>query len=186
MDRVPTGVVTGRFQPLHIGHMEYLLAAKERCNMLVVGITNPDPDVTEPHETDSRRAEPEANPFTYYERLCMTRDSLLEAGLERSEFEIVPCPINVPHRIPHYVPRGARFFVTIYDDWGRAKSEILQSLPAEVEILWERDMADRAATGAAIRTAMAEHAPWEHLVPGAVATMLRRPEFGERLRSMPQ
>ena len=35
-----TGVIHGRFQGLHNGHMEYLLTAKKRCDFLVIGITN--------------------------------------------------------------------------------------------------------------------------------------------------
>ena len=35
-------VIHGRFQGLHIGHMEYLLEGKKRCDFLYIGITNPD------------------------------------------------------------------------------------------------------------------------------------------------
>lgn len=38
---IKTGVVHGRFQPLHLKHMEYILAAKMRCQKLYIGITNP-------------------------------------------------------------------------------------------------------------------------------------------------
>ena len=37
-----TGIVNGRFQVLHLKHMEYILAAKMRCDKLYIGITNPD------------------------------------------------------------------------------------------------------------------------------------------------
>ena len=37
-----TGVVNGRFQVLHLKHMEYILAAKMRCRKLYIGLTNPD------------------------------------------------------------------------------------------------------------------------------------------------
>ena len=40
-----TGIVNGRFQVLHLKHMEYILAAKMRCDKLYIGITNPDGDV---------------------------------------------------------------------------------------------------------------------------------------------
>ena len=33
------GVVMGRFQGLHLGHMEYLLAGAQRCEHLLVGVT---------------------------------------------------------------------------------------------------------------------------------------------------
>ena len=29
---IETGVINGRFQVLHLKHMEYILAAKMRCN----------------------------------------------------------------------------------------------------------------------------------------------------------
>ena len=38
----PIGVIHGRFQMLHHGHMEYLLAGKKRCQRLIIGISNPD------------------------------------------------------------------------------------------------------------------------------------------------
>ena len=36
------GMIHGRFQPFHTGHLEYLVAAAARCERLVVGITNPE------------------------------------------------------------------------------------------------------------------------------------------------
>ena len=39
---IETGVIHGRFQVLHLKHMEYILAAKMRCRKLYIGITNPD------------------------------------------------------------------------------------------------------------------------------------------------
>lgn len=39
---IDIGVVHGRFQPLHLKHMEYILAAKVRCRKLYIGVTNPD------------------------------------------------------------------------------------------------------------------------------------------------
>jgi nicotinamide mononucleotide adenylyltransferase len=32
------GVVHGRFQPFHNGHLEYVLSAKQKCDFLYVGI----------------------------------------------------------------------------------------------------------------------------------------------------
>ena len=42
---VETGIIHGRFQILHNDHVKYLLAGKQFCRHLVVGITNPDPTV---------------------------------------------------------------------------------------------------------------------------------------------
>lgn len=100
---VRIGVVHGRFQPLHIGHLEYFLAAKKKCDFLIVGITNPDPSLTKPDESNPHRSLDTSNPFTYFERYTMIKESLLEAGLKRDEFDIVPFPINFPDLIKYYV-----------------------------------------------------------------------------------
>jgi cytidyltransferase-like protein len=42
MTRVRRGMIHGRFQPFHLGHLEYLRGAAGRCDEIIVGITNPD------------------------------------------------------------------------------------------------------------------------------------------------
>ena len=58
---VDIAVIHGRFQPLHIGHMEYLLAGKERCELLIIGITNPDPSQIKVEPTNPTRSAGLAN-----------------------------------------------------------------------------------------------------------------------------
>ena len=108
-----TGVIHGRFQVLHNDHIKYLMAGKELCKHLVVGITNPDPSLTRHSNTNPHRSTPLANPLTYYERYLMTQAALLEQGLNLSEISIVPFPINVPELIKYYVPMDAVFFLSI-------------------------------------------------------------------------
>ena len=89
------GIITGRFQGLHLGHMEYLLAGAERCGHLIVGVTNSAPWEEAPAELQGMaRVKQSSNPFTFYERMVMLRDSLTEAGLPRESFDIVPFPID--------------------------------------------------------------------------------------------
>jgi nicotinamide-nucleotide adenylyltransferase len=45
-------MVHGRFQPFHSGHLQYALAALQRCAHLIVGITNPDPSAIVQEQTD--------------------------------------------------------------------------------------------------------------------------------------
>ena len=80
------GVIHGRFQVLHNDHIKYLLAGKQLCRHLVVGITNPDPSLTRDSEANPHRSSPIANPLTYYERYLMVQAALLEQGLKYSEF----------------------------------------------------------------------------------------------------
>ena len=102
------GVVHGRFQGLHLKHMEYLLAAKMRCRLLYVGITHPDifacpaASPLDVHGTLVRD-----NPLAYIERYEMIRDSLLEFGVKREEFEIIPFPVDRPDVLAQYAPADA-------------------------------------------------------------------------------
>lgn len=163
------GIVHGRFQPFHIGHLEYVLSAKEKCSYLYIGIANPDPSLTKSHETNTKRALSESNPFTYFERLTMIKNTLLESGVPLDEFEIVPFPINFPEYIKYYVPLDATFFMTIYDEWGRAKKKILQeSLKVKVEVLEEGPFELRKAEGTKIRNLMKNNGNWQMFVPHAV------------------
>ena len=79
------GVIHGRFQVLHNDHLAYIMAAKLRCEHLVVGITNPDPTLTKEDFADPQRSLAINNPLTYFERYTMVRAVLVEAGLTSME-----------------------------------------------------------------------------------------------------
>ena len=89
-DSYETGVIHGRFQILHNDHLKYLLAGKALCRHLVVGITNPEPEMVKAETVDPNRSDPLANPLTYYERYCLIRTSLADAGLDMASFSVVP------------------------------------------------------------------------------------------------
>ncbi|MEW6291170.1 MAG: nicotinate-nucleotide adenylyltransferase [Thermodesulfobacteriota bacterium] len=168
-----TGVIHGRFQLLHNDHLKYLLAGKERCEHLVVGITNPDPTLTKEDAADPARSSRESNPFTYFERYCMVRDALADEGL-RDEISIVPFPINFPELYHYYLPMQATFFLTIYDEWGEKKLRLFKELGLATEILWRRPRADKGLSATEIRQKMMNGEPWEDLVPPAVARLVQR------------
>jgi nicotinamide mononucleotide adenylyltransferase len=179
-----TGVIHGRFQVLHNDHLKYLLAGKALCRHLVVGITNPDPLLTRRDDTDPGRSDPADNPLTFYERLILVRDGLVEAGVPLEEFTVVPLPINLPELYGQYVPLDAVFFLTIYDDWGRRKRSLFQSLGLKTHVLWEVTPDRKGISGSEIRRRMAAGEPWQHLVPPAVAAHLRNWELPARIRQV--
>ena len=181
--KVPQGVACGRFQPFHLGHLEYVLAAKKQCDFLWVGIPNPEPSLTKRDPADPHRSLPTSNPFTYHERFLMIRESLLEAGVPRKQFDIVPFPINFPERIPWYAPKHAKYFVTVYDDWGRKRVSLLQSAGLDVCVLWERTPDSKVTTGGEIRSMMQKKQRWQSKVPKAVAKTFRESGADERIRS---
>jgi len=179
-----TGVIHGRFQVLHNDHMKYILAGKARCEHLVVGITNPDPTLTREDPANPERSDPAANPLTYFERFVSVRAALIEAELNYQEFSIVPFPINLPELYRHYVPLEAVFYLTIYDQWGRRKLDMLRSLGLKTEVMWEKPPREKGICAAEVRKLMAQGMPWEHLVPQSTAKLMKWWGITERLREI--
>jgi nicotinamide-nucleotide adenylyltransferase/phosphinothricin biosynthesis protein PhpF len=145
--------VLGRFQPLHLGHLEYLEAARAVSDRLVIGITKPDLQDVVPCPQDPGRALVENNPFTYFERHELIRRAAAGSGWDLSEHCIVPAPIDVPQRLIQYLPppQSGHVLVTVYDAWGDEKSKRLEQLGYQVTVLYRRTMADRLTTGTEIR-----------------------------------
>lgn len=177
-----TGVIHGRFQVLHNDHLNYLLAGKERCAHLVVGITNPDPILTREDPADPQRSLPASNPLSYYERYLLLQAALTETGLQGGEFSVVPFPVNLPDLYRHYVPLDAVFFLTIYDAWGERKLKHFESLGLRTEVLWRRKPEEKGLSGAFIRKKMGSGEPWEHLVPQSAARLMKTWDIPGRLR----
>ncbi len=176
------GVIHGRFQVLHNDHIKYLLAGKQLCRHLVVGITNPDPSLTRDSEANPHRSSPIANPLTYYERYLMVQAALLEQGLKYSEFSIVPFPINVPELLKYYIPIDAVFFLTIYDDWGRQKKQYFESLGLKIHVLWEVTLENKGLSSNDIREDMIKDKQWEQYVPISVAKLMKDWDIIKRIK----
>ena len=179
-----TGVVHGRFQVFHLDHLKYVLAARQRCRHLVIGITNPDPTLTRADAADPGRSLPEANPLTYFERVAIIREVMFERGLGPSEFSIVPFPINFPELYRFYLPLDAVFYLTIYDDWGKRKQEMFKSLGLNVEVLWTRPLQQKGISAGEVRERMARGVEWEHLVPPAAASVMKKMGIPERIANL--
>ena len=178
------GAVHGRFQMLHLGHMEYILEGKKRCQHLIVGITNPDSIYTRYSESNPHRSAIEANPLTYYERLEMIRGALLEAGVPRKEFTIVPFPIAAYEHLLSYIPIEAKHYLTLYDDWSLEKEWRLKELGCEIEILWRRSNEDKITSGTSLRQKIANGEPWQDLVPPYVYEYTTKRGIDERIKKL--
>jgi len=175
------GVIHGRFQILHNDHLKYLLAGKEKCAHLVVGITNPDPVLTKKEGSAPGRDDPAANPLTYYERQVLVRAVFREQNIPSEAFSIVPFPVNFPDLYKYYVPMDAVFFLTIYDEWGKRKLGYFSEVGLATHVLWEVPPEKKGLSAADIRMRMIEKSPWTHLVPPAAGRLLEEWNIRERL-----
>jgi nicotinamide-nucleotide adenylyltransferase/phosphinothricin biosynthesis protein PhpF len=180
--KASVGVIHGRFQPLHLGHMEYLMAGKALCDVLVVGITNPDPWHVTAESTDPARGAPEANPFTYYERYLMLEGALGDAGIAPRELRIVPFPHGFPERLSHYAPADALYFLSIYGAWGETKLDRFSALGLRTHVLWRRE--STVTSGTEVRARMLEGRDWTQLVPPAVQLVIREAGLEARVRRL--
>jgi nicotinamide-nucleotide adenylyltransferase len=171
---IARGMVHGRFQPFHTGHLEYLQGAADRCEEVFVGITNPDPDRIKPEPSDPLRHLPESNPFTYVERLLMVKAAAADAGIAAERLHVIPFPVNEPELWRAYVPEDVVQFIRLFSDWGGTKLERLREAGYEVVVLDEG--AAKEISGAEVRQALRDGHGWEQLVPPGVASVLRRLE----------
>jgi nicotinamide-nucleotide adenylyltransferase len=168
------GMIHGRFQPFHNGHLEYMRGAAARCHELFVGITNPDPSRVKPEAADPARHLPESNPWSYAERLLMVKAAARDLGLDLARLHIIPFPVNEPALWPAYVPGDVTQFLRLFSDWGGEKLDRLRAAGFEVVVLDEG--AQKELSGTDVRRAFREGADWEPLVPPGVARVLRELE----------
>ena len=181
MDGYDIGVIHGRFQVLHNDHLKYLMAGRKLCRHLVVGITNPDPVLTSSVDVDTNRSNAMANPLTYFERLIMVREVLLEAGLSHEEMTVTPFPITMPELYKYYLPMDAVYFLSIYDGWGQKKLDQFKSLNLNTHVLWKVPPEQKGLSSSEIRNLMMEGGAWEHLVPKAAARLCLAWDIAGRL-----
>ena len=170
-DGTTRGMIHGRFQPFHIGHLEYLTGAAARCQQIFVGITNPDPRRIKPEESDPLRHLPESNPYSYVERLLMVKAAAGDAGIDLARLHVIPFPVNEPELWHAYVPTDVVQYIRLFSDWGGTKFERLREAGYEVVVLDEG--AEKEISGADVRRAMREGGDWESLVPPGVAGVLK-------------
>ena len=172
MPRSPLSCVTGRFQPVHRQHLELFLEALATSDRLIVAITNPDPGTRRPRAESAHRHLPDANPFTFWERLRMVRTALAGAGVAEESIDVVPFPIHDAAAWPHYVPLGATHLVRVYSAWEAAKARELEAAGYPVRVL-AGDERTRLS-GAEVRRALRDGGPWRPMLPGAVVPLVER------------
>lgn len=181
----PEGCVHGRFQPPHDDHLQYILTAKRRCEFLWVGITRPDARNQLPCPEAPHRAGEMANPLSFFERVQIITEMLVDVGVPRNEFSCVPFPIDEPELLPDFMSRSIPCFTTIYDNWNREKIERLRTLSQKVIVLKEGREEEKGIRGEKIRAYIRDgNRDWENLVPPATRRAVYRLDVRARLESV--
>lgn len=153
------------------------------CEHLIIGICNPEVDLTRYSEANPHRSKKSSNPLTFFERMECIKNSLIEAGIPKEEFDIVPFPINFPEKIFNYAPRNAKYYMTIYDEWGEEKLKSLkEDLKLDVEVLWRVTLKEKGISASDIRKNIQEGKQWKQYVPNAVYKYITENKLDERIK----
>lgn len=173
----------GRFQPLHNEHMKYLLAAKERCDVLWVGITMPDGAIHS-RPLGRERERPTANPLTFYERSEIIRTAMIDSGVSPQGIRCIPFPIEEPERLSSYLPLTIPCLTTINDSWNEEKIRLLETIGYQVIVLYKQE---KSIFGYDIRRRILDgDNDWKKLVPAATQQAVERLDVRARLLSLAQ
>ena len=182
MPETKAGCVHGRFQPFHLEHLEYVIAAAKRCQFLTVGITQYDIRALDGGGND-HRIQRKSNPLTYFERVTLIAACLETVGLSRNCINFAPFPIDSSTQIPDFVDSSSTFYTTICEPWNKEKVSRLQQLGLRVEVLWER--AQKKYSGQEVRDSlMSGDDKWRSMVHPTVAKLLADWKIADRLNSI--
>jgi nicotinamide-nucleotide adenylyltransferase len=167
---VRRGILIGRFQPPHKGHVEVFKKILREVDELIVGIGS----AQESHTLE--------NPFTAGERVLMISKALAEAGVDLSRTHIIPIPDanNNAIWVSHVVSLSPPFEV-VYSGNPLVK-RLFKEAGFETKTL---SMFKRKEYwGTEIRDRMIKGKNWENLVPKSVLGVMKEIKAVERLKDL--
>jgi cytidyltransferase-like protein len=162
-------MMCGRFQPFHVGHLNYLRTVAAKPQRFIVGITNPDPTVIREEQGSEHRHRLDSNPFTYFERQVMIRETLRDEGISEDRYTIIPFPVSVPELWKYYIPEHVVLYMPVFSEWEARKAQRFRDLGHEVVVL---DALSRPPSATEVRERIAGGEDWRALVPAGVARVL--------------
>ncbi|HUH99837.1 MAG TPA: nicotinamide-nucleotide adenylyltransferase [Nitrososphaerales archaeon] len=164
------GVLVGRFQPFHNGHLEAVRYALRKVDYLYIVVGSSQRN----HERD--------NPFTAGERIAMIKAALDSSDVDPAKWMAIPIADTESHALwPAILRASVPPFDIVFTNDGLT-TRLLKEEKVKVEAVkyWERS--NYSATN--VRNRILEMKEWEKLVPGPVADMVKSIGGVERVRGM--
>lgn len=164
------GLLVGRFQPFHLGHLEAVRYAFSNADYVYVVVGS----AQRSHERD--------NPFTAGERIQMIKSALDGNRMDPSRWMAVPIPDAVSHSlwvsaVESMVPK---FDVVFTND--ALTFLLFKEAGFEVEAVPYLNRSRYSATN--VRDRILERKDWESLVPPQVARLVKKFGGVERVRAL--
>ncbi len=159
MKRFPVGLVIGRFQPFHYGHIYLFKQAVAACEAITIGIGS----------SNKRNKE---NPFTYTQRKRMLEVFLEKEKMKASVIKIFPLPDTTDDAawLQHVLEKAGKFYVVIGDnEWVNA---IFEKAGYKVIRIghYKRDLYE----GEKIRGLIKDKKKWQDRVPAYIIDLIEK------------
>jgi nicotinamide-nucleotide adenylyltransferase len=156
------GLMLGRFQPFHNGHLALTKQILSQCDELVIIIGSAQFNFID------------KDPFSAGERVLMIHEALKEAGIDLSSCYIIPVPNDENNaRWLAYIRSMVPPFDVLYS--GNEFVKYLARSQDSTIVIENPVFANmREYNGTNIRYLMQDSKPWVHLVPPAVARVIEQ------------
>jgi len=164
------GLLVGRFQPFHLGHLEAVKYALRRVDYLYIVVGS----AQRSHERD--------NPFTAAERIAMIKGALDGSSVNPSKWMAIPIADADSHSlwvstVESMVPK---FDVVFTND--ALTFLLFKEEGIDVKAVPYLDRSKYSATN--VRDRILERKDWESLVPMQVAKLVKKFGGVERVRAL--
>ena len=169
MDKV-RGILIGRMQPVHNGHMEVIKRILEEVDEIVIGIGSAQLS----HEVK--------DPFTAGERILMMTQALAEIDVDPSRYYIIPMQdINFNAIWASHVKMLTPPFSIVYS----GNPLVKQLFVEEGYEVRQPPLYDRIhLSGTEVRRRILENENWQELVPKATVNLLKEIDGINRLKNL--
>ncbi len=168
---VKVGVVLGRFQPFHNGHLSYFLLALKNTKSLIIGITTPGKKPTRYEPKNPLRFGKENNPFSFSQRREMIKAALKTRGVNLKRIRFIHF---MPQKLKIWqsqVPSSATYFLILRPSDSKQVSE-MKAQGLNIKIL--KVIKEDKYKGFNVRRLLKDDSNWEALVPKPVADYINR------------
>lgn len=164
------GILIGRMQPVHNGHIQVINKILEEVDEIIIGIGSAQLS----HELK--------NPFTAGERILMMNQALAESDIDPGRYYIIPMEdINFNAIWASHVKMMTPPFSIVYS----GNSLVKQLFNEEGIEVRQPPLYDRLhLSGTEVRRRILEDENWQELVPKATADLIAEINGVERLKNL--
>ncbi len=164
------GILIGRMQPIHNGHMQVIKKILEEVDEIIIGIGS------------AQLSHEAKDPFTAGERIVMISHALVEADIDPSKYYIIPMQdINYNAIWASHVKMVTPPFSIVYS----GNSLVKQLFAEEGFEVRQPPLYDRLhLSGTEVRKRILEDGNWQELVPKATANVIKEINGVERIKNL--